>query len=67
MEKSLKELINDINAGDKEAMLKLIQKFKPLINKYKRKLGYDGAEEDIILWLVKAVKKYKKGEENDKF
>ncbi|MEG6566939.1 hypothetical protein V6B95_08190 [Thermoanaerobacterium saccharolyticum] len=48
-------------------MLKLIQKFKPLINKYKRKLGYDGAEEDIILWLVKAVKKYKKGEENDKF
>lgn len=60
MEKSLKELINDINAGDKDALWELIQRFKPLINKYKRKLGYDGAEEDIILWLVKAVKKYKK-------
>ncbi|MDI3476564.1 MAG: hypothetical protein PWQ59_89 [Thermoanaerobacterium sp.] len=67
MRKSLKELINDINTGDKDALWELIQRFKPLINKYKRKLGYDGAEEDIILWLVKTVKKYKKGEKNDKF
>ncbi|WP_226990181.1 hypothetical protein [Caldanaerobacter subterraneus] len=44
---------------DEKILLEIIAKFKPLINKYKKKLEYDGAEEDLLLWLLKTITKLK--------
>ncbi|EMT38542.1 hypothetical protein SAMN04244560_01539 [Thermoanaerobacter thermohydrosulfuricus] len=44
---------------DEKKLLEIIDKFKPLLNKYKKKLGYDGAEEDLLLWLLKTITKLK--------
>ncbi|WP_235603431.1 hypothetical protein [Thermoanaerobacter sp. YS13] len=44
---------------EQEKLLEVIDKFKPLLNKYKKKLEYDGAEEDLILWLLKTITKFK--------
>jgi len=44
---------------EQEKLLGIIDKFKPLINKYKKKLGYDDAEEDLLLWLLKTITKLK--------
>jgi len=45
---------------EQEKLLEIIDKFKPLINKYKKKLGYDDAEEDLLLWLLKTITKLKR-------
>ena len=45
---------------EQEKLLGIIDKFKPLINKYKKKLGYDDAEEDLLLWLLKTITKLKR-------
>lgn len=41
--------------GDKDSLMKIICKFKPLIQKYSRKLNYDDAEDELILGLVETV------------
>src|SRR3712207_7879323 len=37
-------------------MLHLIAKFRPLINKYARKLNYDGADSDLIISFICIIK-----------
>src|SRR3712207_9039776 len=37
-------------------MLHLIEKFRPLINKYARKLNYDGADSDLIISFICIIK-----------
>lgn len=40
---------------DKDAMLEVIMKFKPLIIKTANKLDYDGADTDLIIYLIEKV------------
>ena len=48
--------IYNAQKGDKEAMLELIQKFSPLFRKYARKLNYEDAYEDIILFYMEMIR-----------
>lgn len=54
------ELVNKSKTNS-EAMLKLIITMTPLIRKYSKKLffmEYEDAEQEMVLALIKAVKKY---------
>ncbi|CCQ95451.1 hypothetical protein CULT_2630002 [[Clostridium] ultunense Esp] len=65
----LSEWVRRIQQGDREAVEPLIERFKPKINHLSHLLGYDGAETDLILWLLTAIKRYDfsdKREEKDK-
>lgn len=42
--------------GDEKAMLELINRFQPLLKKYAKKLGYDDAYEDCLLFFIELVK-----------
>lgn len=57
MEESLYYLINNSKRGDKDSMMEIIIKFNPLIKKYKYLLQYDGAESDLIIELIKIIRK----------
>ena len=57
MEKELLELIMESKKGDKESLLEVILKFSKLINKYKRKLNYEDAENDLIEHLIIVIYK----------
>ncbi|MBE3595005.1 MAG: helix-turn-helix domain-containing protein [Candidatus Carbobacillus altaicus] len=50
----LSEWVRRIQQGDREAVEPLIERFKPKINHLSHLLGYDGAETDLILWLLTA-------------
>lgn len=49
-------LLTKAQQGDEEAMLELIKRFQPLIRKYARKLEYDDAYEDCLLFFIELVK-----------
>lgn len=49
------DLIKRAQRGDEDAMLKLIERFRPLFRKYAIKLNYEDAYEDIILFFVEFV------------
>lgn len=51
------EMAANAQSGDKEALLEIIEKFTPLIKKYKRRLNYDGADTDLIICLIETVYK----------
>ncbi len=60
--------IYEAQKGDNSCMLVLIEKFRPLIHKYSRKLSYEDAENDLICFFVEIIKKfplYKFKEENE--
>ena len=59
MEKSLYDKIVQIQTGDKEELLEIIEKFNPLIKKLKRKLNYEEAESDLIISLIEILLKFK--------
>ena len=42
--------------GEEKAMLELISRFQPLLKKYGKKLGYDDAYEDCLLFFIELVK-----------
>ena len=42
--------------GDEKAMLELINRFQPLLKKYAKKLGYEDAYEDFLLFFIELVK-----------
>lgn len=42
--------------GDEEAMLELIKRFQPLLKKYAKKMRYDDAYEDCLLFFIELVK-----------
>lgn len=50
------KLLVEVQQGDKEAMLELINRFQPLLKKYARKLGYDDAYEDCLLFFIELIK-----------
>lgn len=43
--------------GNQEAMLELINRFQPLLKKYARKMEYDDAYEDCVLFFIELIKK----------
>lgn len=55
----LYELIQNAQKGNKEAMLELINRFSPLFRKYAKKLNYEDAYEDIVLYFIKMIKTFK--------
>lgn len=55
MDKNLCESIFEFQNGNKEALLVIIEKFNPLIQKYKRKLNYEESETDLIIALIEIV------------
>lgn len=55
MEKLYNLLVNSKN-GNKNSTLDIIEKFNPLLNKYSRKLNYDGSYTDLIICLLETLK-----------
>jgi len=55
----LSELVYKTQNGDEEAVVEIIKRFTPLINKYSRRMGYDAANSDLVLLLISALKKYR--------
>ncbi len=53
----LSQKINASKEGNKESIMEIITQFKPLINKYKRKLRYEDAEQDLIEHLIITIYK----------
>ncbi|MDF2883394.1 MAG: polymerase sigma factor, sigma-70 family [Clostridiaceae bacterium] len=51
----LYELVEWSKKGDKERLLEIIYKFKPLIRKYSRKLCYDGSDSDLVICLLETI------------
>lgn len=58
MKDELLILIKESQNKNKDATMKIIEKFRPLINKYARKLNYDGADTDLTISLIKLIKKF---------
>ncbi|SHJ35906.1 RNA polymerase sigma factor [Lutispora thermophila] len=56
MEVMLWELVEQSKNGDKEALMKLIKKFEPLIKKYTKELNYEEAETDLIISFIEILK-----------
>ncbi len=53
----LNQMVKKAQEGNKKSTIELIEKFSPLIRKYGRKLNYDDAEADIIIFLIETIKK----------
>lgn len=49
------EWIKAAQAGDKESINKLIEKFQPLLRKYAYKLSYEDAYEDLLLYFIELI------------
>ena len=56
MNENLYTIILESKHGNQISMLHLIEKFRPLINKYARKLNYDGADSDLIISFICIIK-----------
>ncbi len=50
-------LARNAKYGDRDAALKMIQQFQPLLQKYSRKLGYEDAYNDLILFFIELISK----------
>lgn len=58
MKNQLFSLILMSKEGDRESVLKIIEKFNPIINKYTRILNYDeDCKEDLIVELIEIINK----------
>jgi len=55
MRTDLKDLTLKSKAGDKYYLMKIIEKFNPLLIKYSNKLDYDGAYSDLEIALIEAI------------
>ena len=56
MNKSLVELLRSVHkTHDKNAMEEIINKFAPVLKSTSYKLNYDGAESDLIIYLIETV------------
>ncbi|MCQ1528835.1 hypothetical protein [Lutispora saccharofermentans] len=60
MENNLYKLIVEAQKGNKDSCITLIDQFNPIVKKYSKKLGYDGADTDLIIWLIKTINKINK-------
>ncbi|WP_346905990.1 sigma-70 family RNA polymerase sigma factor [Clostridium sp.] len=55
----LYNLIELSQSGDRDALLEVINKFKPLIMKLSRKLSYEESETDLIILFIQMVQSLK--------
>lgn len=55
MNNNLYVLTSASQCGNSTALLEIIEKFRPLIRKYSRKLNYDGADTDLIITLIETI------------
>lgn len=53
----LTNLLIESQEGNPESTIEIISKFEPLIKKFRWKLGYDDAENDLIECLLITLKK----------
>lgn len=56
MENDLCKLIIDVKENDQEALLMIIEKFNLLIRKLSRKMGYEDAQADLIIYFIQLIK-----------
>lgn len=52
---SLINIIKKAQSGNKNCILQIIEKFKPLVKKYSRKLKYDGSDSDLVIALIEII------------
>ena len=52
-------LIDKAQENDDESLIKLIDRFQPVIRKYALKLNYEDAYEDLVLWFIELVKSHR--------
>lgn len=50
------EMVHSAERGDQDALLRLIEKFDPLIHKYGKKLQYEDAYEDLLADFIELVR-----------
>ena len=55
----LRDLVKKAQGNDKEAMLKLIEQFVPLLRKYSRKLNYEDSYEEMTLFFIELIKSFR--------
>lgn len=48
-------VVKNCQNKNKDSILKMIERFNPLIKKYSRKLNYDGADTDLIISLIETI------------
>ena len=48
-------LISEAKDGNKNSMLEILNKFKPLIKKYSYMMNYEDAENDLILSMIQLI------------
>lgn len=48
-------LLMKAQKGEQKAMMELIDRFQPLLRKYAKKLGYDDAYEDCLLFFIELI------------
>lgn len=56
---SLYDLIKS-SEQNKEAKIKIIEKFSPLLNKYSKKLDYEYAKTDLVIALLEIIQSLSK-------
>jgi RNA polymerase sigma factor (sigma-70 family) len=53
------KLIKQAKKGDKDSLMELLSRFKPLIKKYSNELKYEEAETDLIISFITIIKTLK--------
>lgn len=48
MDNNLVSIVNNCKKKNEKSQIELIEMFSPLINKYKKKLGYEDAKQDLL-------------------
>lgn len=51
----LYKIVNDCKNKNKDSILIMVEKFTLLIKKYSKRLGYDGADTDLIITLIETI------------
>jgi len=54
----LRELITKAKKGDHDAVLQIVHQFIPAVKKHGRRMGYEEAYADLIIWIVNAIQQY---------
>ena len=53
------ELIKKASNGDEESLVRLLDKFDPLISKYSYQLPYEEAKTDLIIFFIEMIRNFK--------
>lgn len=53
------DLIKNANKGDEDSLLKLLNKFDPLIKKCSFQLPYEEAKTDLIIFFIELIRDFK--------